>query len=100
MTNADDFDGFNECWLRHETHLGKTIDYKNSIQDSLEIRKRYKTFFGETARSTPDQCKWTSDEYMQWTGERQVYNAMRMHLLSSEAKLAWLCRRKNAGNMR
>ena len=23
MTNTDDFDGFNECWLRHETHLGK-----------------------------------------------------------------------------
>ena len=60
MTNTDDLDGFNECWLRHETHLDKTIDCKNRIQDSLEIRKRYKTFFRETARSTPDQCKWTS----------------------------------------
>ena len=73
---------------------------KNSIQDSLEIRKRYKTIFRDTARSTPDQSNWTSDVYMQWTGERQVYSAMRMHLLSSEAKLARLCRRKNAGNMR
>ena len=60
MTNTGDFAGFNEYWLRHETHLGKTIDCKNSIQDSLEIRKRYKMFFRETARSTPDQCKWTS----------------------------------------
>ena len=60
MTKIDDFDGFHGCGLRHETHLGKTIDCKNSIQDSLEIRKRYKTLFRETVRSTPDQCKWTS----------------------------------------